>query len=166
MSNDNGTIRLVIITPYKKFFEGDVRSVVVNTVDGQIGFMAGHPPVMVALSPGVSHFIAGEESRYFALSEGYCEVTESVIKIVCNSAEFPEELSPRKTCISYTNAMADLEIARKVEDRSAREVLIKEHEQSIARARARRHLLENYGSDHQKERIAVLVKEYGWKDII
>lgn len=166
MSNDNGTIRLVIITPYKKFFEGDVRSVVVNTVDGQIGFMAGHPPVMVALRPGVSHFIEGEESRYFALSEGYCEVTESVIKIVCNSAEFPEELSPRKTCISYTNAMADLEIARKVEDRFAREVLIKEHEQSIARARARRHLLENYGSDHQKERIAVLVKEYGWKDII
>ena len=166
MSNDNGTIRLVIITPYKKFFEGDVRSVVVNTVDGQIGFMAGHPPVMVALRPGVSHFIAGEESRYFTLSEGYCEVTESVIKIVCNSAEFPEDLSPRKTCISYTDAMAALEIARKVEDRSAREVLIKEHEQSIARARARRHLLENYGSDHQKERIAVLVKEYGWKDFI
>ena len=159
------TVRLTIVTPYKKFFEGDVTSVVVNTIDGNIGFMPGHPPLIVALSPGMSHLIQDGNTLYFTISEGYCEVTEDKIMIVCNAAEFPEDLSPRRTCKSYTTAYEELLKAKQVEDRAAREVLIKEHEQAMARARARRHLLELHGSDHQKERIAILVKEYNWKDL-
>ncbi len=160
------TVHLVVVTPYKKFFEGDVTTVSINTIDGQMGFMAGHPQLIVALSPGLSHYIQNDESRYFVLSEGYCEVTEESIKIICNAAEYPEDLSPRRTCQSYTEAYEELEKAKLIEDRSAREVRVKEFEQAMARARARRHLLELYGSDHQKERIAILVKEYGWKDIV
>lgn len=161
----NNTVSLTIVTPYKEFFKGEVSSVVINTVDGQMGFMPGHPPLIVALSPGVSHLISDGQTKYFTISEGYCEVTEKKITIICNAAEYPEDLSPRRTCKSFTEASKSLEKAKLVEDRSAREVLIKELEQAMARARARRHLLELYGSDHQKERIAVLVEEYGWKDV-
>ena len=160
------TVKFEIVTPYKKFFEGDVTSVVITTIDGQMGFMAGHPPLIVALSPGMSHLVQNGETKYFTLSEGYCEVTGDGIKIICNAAEYPEDLSPRRTCKSYTEAYEELERAKKIEDRAAREVLVKEFEQAMARARARRHLLELYGSDHQKERIAILVQEYGWKDIV
>ena len=132
------TVKLTIVTPYKKFFEGDVSSVVINTIDGQM--------------------------KYFTISEGYCEVSENMIKIVCNAAEYPEDLSPRRTCKSYTKAYEELKKAKQIEDRTARDVLVKEYEQAMARARARRHMLELYGSDHQKERIAILVKEYDWKD--
>ncbi len=59
-----------------------------------------------------------------------------------------------------------LEKAKLIEDRAARDVLVKEYEQAMARARARRHLIELHGTDHQKERIAILVEEYGWKDIV
>lgn len=159
------TIKLTIVTPYKKFFEGDVTSVVINTIDGQMGFMPGHPPLIVALHPGMSHLVLNGETRYFTISEGYCEVTEEYIMIVCNAAEYPEDLSPRRTCKSYTTAYEALKKAKLIEDRSAREVLVKEQEQAMARARARRHLLELHGSDHQKERIAILVKEYDWKDL-
>ena len=160
------TVKLTIITPYKQFFEGDVSSVVINTIDGKMGFMPGHPPLIVTLTPGMSHLVQGDETKYFTLSEGYCEVSEKKITIVCNAAEYPEELSPRRTCKSYTTAYDELQKAKLVEDRAAREVLIKEHEQAMARARARRHLLELHGTDHQKERIAVLVEEFGWKDIV
>ena len=162
----SNTVKLVIITPHKKFFEGDVTSVVITTVDGQMGFMAGHPPVIVALRPGVSHLVQEGRTKYFTLSEGYCDISGDLIKIICNTAEYPEELSPRRTCQSYTAAYEELEKAKKIEDRVAGDVLVKEFEQAMARARARRHLLELYGSDHQKERIAILVKEYGWKDIV
>lgn len=158
------TVKLTIVTPYKKFFEGDVSSVVITTIDGQMGFMPGHPALIVALSPGMSHLVQGDETKYFTISEGYCEVSEDAIKIVCNAAEFPEDLSPRRTCKSYTHAYEELKKAKLIEDRTAREVLVKEHEQAMARARARRHMLELHGSEHQKERIAILVKEYDWKD--
>ncbi len=157
-------IRLSIVTPYKKFFENDVSSVVINTIDGQLGFMPGHPPLIVALRPGVSHFVMGNETKYFTLSEGYCEVSDDKIMILCNAAEFPDDLNPRRICRSYSESMASIKKAREIEDRTAREVLVGEYEQAIDRARARRHLIEQYGTVHQKERIADLVKEYGWTD--
>lgn len=162
--NQKNTVHLTIVTPYSDFFKGEVTSVVINTIDGLMGFIPGHPPLIVALSPGMSHLVQDGQYRYFTISEGYCEVTEEEIKIVCNAAEYPEDLSPRRTCKSFTEAVKNLEKAKKIEDRAARNVLVKEHEQAMARARARRHLLELHGSDHQKERIAVLVKEYGWKE--
>ena len=167
MASSSNTTHLSIFTPYKKFFEGDVTSVVIPTNDGLMGFMPGHPPLIVALKPGMSHFeLEGGEAKYFTVSEGYCEVTSGGdIKVICNAAEFPEDLSPRHTCRSYTEAVKNLEKAKKIEDKSARDVLMKEYYQAIDRAKARRHLLEMYGSDHQKERIAILVEEFGWKDL-
>ena len=106
------TVKLEIVTPYKKFFEGDVTSVVITTIDGQMGFMAGHPSLIVALSPGMSHLVQNGETKYFVLSEGYCEVAGNLIKITCNAAEYPEDLSPRRTCISYTEACEELEKAK------------------------------------------------------
>ncbi|MBP5180610.1 MAG: ATP synthase F1 subunit epsilon [Clostridiales bacterium] len=160
----NNTTHLTIVTPYKKFFEGDVSSVVITTTDGQMGFMAGHPPLIVSLKPGMSHFIQNGEERYFTVSEGYSEVESNKVLVVCNAAEFPEDLSPRRTCKSFTEAVKNLEKAKKIEDKEARRVSVQEIEQAMDRARARRHLLELHGSDHQKERIAILVKEYGWKE--
>ena len=81
-------VKLEIVTPYKKFFQGDVTSVVITTIDGQMGFMAGHPPLIVALSPGMSHLVQNGETKYFTLSEGYCEVTGDGIKIICNAFLF------------------------------------------------------------------------------
>lgn len=159
------TMHLVIITPYKRFFEGEVVSLVINTVDGLMGFMPGHPPVIVAIRPGMSHLENEEGVVFFSVSEGYCEVSERGITVICNAAEFPEELSPRRTCKSYKEARAGLEQARLIPDKIAREVSIKEYELAIDRARARRHLIELHGSDHQKERMAVLREEYGWTDL-
>lgn len=160
----NNTTHLTIVTPYKKFYEGDVSSVVITTTDGQMGFMAGHPPIIVSLKPGMSHFIEDGETRYFTISEGYSEVDGDKVLVVCNAAEFPEDLSPRRTCKSFTEAVKNLEKAKEIEDKEARKVSIQEIQQAMERARARRHLLELHGSDHQKERIAILVKEYDWKE--
>ena len=158
------TTKLTIVTPYKRFFEGDVTSVVITTIDGQMGFMAGHPPLIVTLSPGTAHLVHDGDTLYFTHSEGYCEVIDNTIMIVCNAAEFPEDLSPRRTCKSYSESVKRLKEARLIEDKAARDVMVKDIEQAMARARARRNLIENHGSDHQKERIAILKEEYGWKD--
>jgi len=163
MASEN-TTKLTVVTPYKTFYEGRVNSVVVPTLDGQIGFMPGHVPLIVALKPGIAHFIIDNQTTHFTVSEGFCEVDETHVLVVCNAAELPDDLSPRRTCKSYSEAAAALAKADEIEDKTAREVYIKENEQSIERAKARRRLLELYGSDHKKERIAILVREYGWED--
>lgn len=159
------TTSLIIVTPYKNFFEGPVTSVTIPTLDGDIGFMAGHTPMMIALKPGISHYVdSNGSSRFFTSSEGFCKVEAQSVLVVCNSAEYVEELSPRKACESYKRAMQGLKDTELIEDKTAREVSSKEVNEALLRAKARRRLLELYGSDHQKERIRILTEEYGWKN--
>lgn len=159
------TTKLTIVTPYKNFYEGQINSATIPTLDGDIGFMAGHTPMIIALKPGIAHYIPAEgETRYFTLSEGFCKVDGKSILVVCNSAEYVEDLSPRQTCESYKRANVGLQEAQAIEDKLARDVSLKEVNQALLRAKARRHLLELYGSDHQKERIRILTEEYGWND--
>jgi len=159
------TTKLTIVTPYKNFFEGQVTSATVPTVDGDIGFMAGHTSMIIALTPGIAHYIGEQgETRYFTVSEGFCKVIGDSILLVCNSAEYVEELSPRKTCESYKRSADALKAAQHIEEKTAREVSVKEINEAMLRAKARRRLLELYGSDHQKERIRILTEEYGWKN--
>lgn len=155
--------KLIIVTPYKNFFEGLISSVSIPTTDGDIGFMAGHTPIIVTIKPGISHYIDSQgNTRYYTLSEGFCKVSSDEILVVCNSAEYVEELSPRKTCQSYKSALQGLKDASLIEDKAAREVSLKEFNLAMQRAKSRRRLLELYGSDHQKERIRILSEEFGW----
>ncbi|MDR1065819.1 MAG: F0F1 ATP synthase subunit epsilon, partial [Clostridiales bacterium] len=45
-------MELLIETPEKKFFSGEVESVIVDTVDGKIGVLSGHAPTVAALATG------------------------------------------------------------------------------------------------------------------
>ena len=139
-------INLLIVTPYEDFFEGMVDSVRIPTSDGEFGFMAGHSPFVAALEPGACALTTNGKTRYCMLSEGYCEINGMLALIVCNSAEWPENMRLRRIITAYNNAIAELENGRPVFS-----------EDSIAkgkRALARMRFIERYGTDEQRERLA------------
>ena len=43
-------INLIVVTPYQNFYEGAVTVATIPSVDGEIGIMAEHSPLVVALS--------------------------------------------------------------------------------------------------------------------
>ena len=156
-------INLKIVTPYQNFFEGDISSIIIPTTDGDIGFMAGHVPMVVALKPGVATLRIDDEVKHFTVSEGFAEVSGPSMIVVCNSAEYPEEIKLTRMCRSYLESVDNLEKARSIPDQDARKLAIKEFEQEIGRFKARRHLIELYGTQDKKERLVARLDEYNIK---
>ena len=148
-------INLLIVTPYESFFEGMVNSVSIPTVDGEFGFMAGHSPFVAAIEPGTCTLRINNEVKHCMLSEGYCEVSGMLALIVCNSAEWPENLRIRRMVESYKAAIEELKTHK---NEAGQQVFPEDSIAKGKRALARIRFIEKYGSEQQKERIASLKK--------
>lgn len=97
----NNSIQLTIVTPYGKFYDGQVEVAVIPVEDGDMGIMAGHSPVIVGLVPGLGHYNVAGETRYFVISEGYAQIDMKSILIICDSAEEPDKIGAHRTIDSY-----------------------------------------------------------------
>ena len=148
-------INLLIITPSQDFFEGMVDSVRIPTIDGEFGFMAGHTPFVAALVPGTCTLTAGKDVKHCILSEGYCEISGALALIVCNSAEWPEDLRIRRMINAYKQALEEIKTHK---NKEGRQVFTEDSIAKGKRALARMQFIEKYGSEQQKERIASLKK--------
>ena len=83
---------LEVVNPYEVFFEGRVDRVVLPTLDGQYGIMPGHSPLVIAVTPGIASVEMDGEKKTFTVSEGFAEIGQHVVIIVCNAAEWPEKI--------------------------------------------------------------------------
>lgn len=81
------TQRLEIVTPERKVFSGDVRMVVVPGVEGELGFLPDHAPLMSALKKGTVR--VQQEGKTFKVNVegGFVEVRNSRVTILADSAE-------------------------------------------------------------------------------
>ena len=150
-------IHLIIITPKKTFYEGLVSSASMPTIDGEFGVMAGHTPFVAALFPGTFTIRVDEDIKRFVVSEGYAEINQRAIIVICNSAEWPEEIKVRQIFDSYRDGMAELE---KQDKEGVGQVYTEDVKRVVDRSLARMRFIERYGSDSQKSRLAQL-KEKG-----
>lgn len=77
-----------IVTPVAKLYSDDAYMVVVPGVEGEMGFLQGHVPLVSVLADGVVR-IQGDpngESKRFALQGGYVEVTGKKVIILADRA--------------------------------------------------------------------------------
>ncbi|MEG0504034.1 MAG: ATP synthase F1 subunit epsilon [Raoultibacter sp.] len=77
-----------IVTPAAKLFSDEAYMVVVPGVEGEMGFLQGHVPLVSALSDGVVR-VQGDkdaEAQRFALQGGYVEVSGSKVIILADRA--------------------------------------------------------------------------------
>ncbi|NLT11804.1 MAG: ATP synthase F1 subunit epsilon [Clostridiaceae bacterium] len=138
---------LEIVTPYSHFFEGQVTGVVIPSLDGGLGVLPGHAPLVVALTPGHLEIIINDERRFAVLTEGYAEIGQHLVLIVCNAAEWPEDINIRRAYDAYNRAYARYHEMKL----NSEESLYARH--SMKRARERMHLIFLHGSDSQKEQL-------------
>lgn len=144
-------INLLIITPYEDFYEGQVDSVRIPTSDGEFGFMAGHTPFVAALEPGACALTTNGVTKYCMVSEGYCEINGMLALIICNSAEWLENMRLRRIITAYNNACEEVKTHK---DKNGRPVFVEDSIAKGKRALARMRFIERYGSEEQKERLA------------
>ena len=103
---------LEIITPQRKAFAEQVDSVVVPTVNGQIGVLADHEPLFSALTEGEIKITTGAKEYFLAIGSGFMEVTKTGVNILVTSAFHAHELNEAE--IKKAQASAKEALAKKI----------------------------------------------------
>jgi F-type H+-transporting ATPase subunit epsilon len=87
------SFKLEVITPSKIFYVGNVEIVIVRTLAGEEGYMAGHSWACKLLDVGEMWFReeGAEEFKVAAIAGGYIDVKDYII-IFTDAAEWPEDI--------------------------------------------------------------------------
>ncbi len=79
-------IRASIVSPEQKIFEGEVDYISVPSVEGSMGILPGHIPVVCQLKIGIVKYRIGENSDYIAVQKGYMEFFDNNVNIITGKA--------------------------------------------------------------------------------
>ena len=79
-------VRLEIVTPEAKSFSDDVDSVVIPGVEGELGVLPLHAPLMTLLEPGELRVMKNGEEARLAVGEGFVEITQEKIAVLTDMA--------------------------------------------------------------------------------
>lgn len=90
-------IKLSILTPMEKFYDGDVFEINTSTMAGDIGILPQHSPFIGLLKPTVTKFklVDGSEKSLFT-STGILKVTKEEIQMIVDDAEWPEDIDVKR----------------------------------------------------------------------
>jgi len=81
-------MKLDIVTPYGRIFEGDIKDVYFPGVEGEFGVLDGHSPLITTLSPGLITIKKNDNTEEIvAVNSGYVEVTPTHINVLVDGAE-------------------------------------------------------------------------------
>lgn len=86
------TFYLEIITPDRRFFSGDVETVILRTPEGEIGILKNHMPIVVAVDIGPVRIKKDGDWLEAVLTEGFMEVAGNKAVILVDTAEWPAEI--------------------------------------------------------------------------
>ncbi len=85
-------VRLDIVTAERLVYSEDVDLVVAPGVEGQLGVLPHHTPLMTTLEAGEMMVRKGDEEFYLAISGGFLEVRPDRIIVLADSAERDDEI--------------------------------------------------------------------------
>lgn len=85
-------LRCRILTPEKTVYEGDVDMVVAPALDGEVGIMPLHTPLVAPLKIGELRVKRGDDQDYIAVQGGYLEVREDILTVLADDAELASRI--------------------------------------------------------------------------
>ena len=107
-ANMGNTLKLEIVTPEATVYSGDVEMVTLPAVEGQIGILPQHVPLMTQMVPGEMLVRTNGSDRFLAVGEGLVEVTGDRVAILTDMAIAAENIDEAKVEEARQQAAARL----------------------------------------------------------
>jgi len=85
-------LHLQVITPDRLVVDEHVSRVSVCETDGYITVLPGHAALVGELGPGDMEFEANGKVQHLAVSGGFVQIQDDVVKVLANSALWPAEI--------------------------------------------------------------------------
>ena len=85
-------LHLEIVTPEQKIYSDDVDSVVIPGVEGELGVLPQHVPLMTQLLPGELRVVKRGEELRLAVGEGFVEIGADKVVVLTDMAVKESEI--------------------------------------------------------------------------
>jgi len=115
-------IQLEIVTPERRLLDEPVDMVNVPGLNGELGILPGHTPLISQLKTGVLTYVQDGKNSQLHVSGGFIEVRDDRVSVLAVIAERPEEIDVasarasreklEKQLSGWSGSEEDLEIAR------------------------------------------------------
>ena len=134
-------LKLDIVTVERLVYSEDVDMVIAPGIDGELGILPRHAPLLTALAYGELRAKRGSEEYSFAVSGGFMEVQPDHVTVLADTAEYAEEIdieraeAARRRAEERLQAMADDKIDYTKAEAALRRSLVRI---KVAEARRRR----------------------------
>ncbi|HEY1400822.1 MAG TPA: F0F1 ATP synthase subunit epsilon [Terriglobales bacterium] len=86
------TFQLEIVTPEKLVVKEAVEEAQIPGLDGYLGILPGHAPLISELGVGVITYRAGGTTKTLSVAWGFAEVLQDKVTILAETVERPEEI--------------------------------------------------------------------------
>jgi F-type H+-transporting ATPase subunit epsilon len=121
-------IQLDVVTPERRVVSERVESVTVPGLNGELGILPAHSPMISELATGVLSYQQGGATHRLHVSGGFVEVNNDRVSVLAEVAELPEDIDAararaereqaEKTLNSFSGSDEDFEAARAQLERS------------------------------------------------
>ena len=105
-------LTLEIVTPEARVYSETVDTVVIPTVEGEIGILPGHIPLVTQVGAGELRATKGGATQLLAVGGGFAQVTGDKVSILADSAIEEEKIDEN----AVADAMKRAEEALKSKD--------------------------------------------------
>ena len=87
---------LEIVTPERQVFSEEVDSVVCPGVEGELGILPHHAPLLTTLGVGELKIRRGGQEEFFAIAGGFLQVRPDKVVVMAETADMASEIDVEK----------------------------------------------------------------------
>jgi F-type H+-transporting ATPase subunit epsilon len=104
-------LHLQLVTLSGTKFEGDVYEVILPTLDGEIGILQNHMPLISVATAGAvvvkkNRNDSDSQREFFAISGGVIEIEHNLLKVIVDEADHAENINEAEAEAAHERAQA------------------------------------------------------------
>jgi F-type H+-transporting ATPase subunit epsilon len=133
-------IAIEIVTAERSLLQDSVDMVIAPSVEGVLGILPRHAPLVAILKPGELRLKKGAEETHYAVSGGILQVEPDKVIVLADAAEHAEEIDEARARAAMEEARrrmaevkdhSELEVARAAMEREAVRLRVAERRRRV-----------------------------------
>ncbi len=108
-------LTLEIVTPEAKVYSDTIDSVVIPTVNGEIGVLPGHIPLLTQVNDGELRVAKGHETLVLAVSGGFAQIDGEKVRVLAEHAITEEKIDEAAVEVALKRAEQEIREAKNMD---------------------------------------------------
>ena len=120
-------LTLEIVTPESRVYSDTIDTVVIPTVEGEVGILPGHIPLLTQIEHGELRVTKGSATTWLAVGNGFAQIDGDTVRVLAENAITEEKIDENAVENAMKRAEQELKEAKNLDPQQY------EHLQSLVR---------------------------------